>query len=383
MAEAVLDLETLLAPVDGGAGVDLRLDESANSLYRRLKDARGDARREERAKESSDEKEPPVPQGWREVKTLGVQCLAGHSKDFEVASLLLEALVRLDGLAGLIDGTELLAGLLERYWDPGFPQPNEYGLEDRTTPLGALSGESADGTLMQPLRRLPLFRRADGSGVGLHLWKIAEDTDAIPDEGDSAKRRKARFAAGVPEMPALMAEARVDAEALRRNARLAARAEAAWAALGAAMDTRLGPLSPNTRRVAEALETMGQVATRLIGPIAAAAAEPETREVGAVTDQAGVDQAATDQAGAGAVAGTMMAPRALRTRDDAIRQLEEIADFFRRTEPHSPLAYTLDDAARRARLPLPELLAEVLPDSGARQAMLTMLGIRIPEGEPG
>jgi type VI secretion system protein ImpA len=56
--------------------------------------------------------------------------------------------------------------------------------------------------------------------------------------------------------------------------------------------------------------------------------------------------------------------------------LEEIAAFFRRTEPHSFLAYTLTDAARRGRMPLPALLAEVLPDDAARSAMLTALGIR-------
>ncbi|MBR0674087.1 type VI secretion system protein TssA, partial [Roseomonas soli] len=81
----------------------------------------------------------------------------------------------------------------------------------------------------------------------------------------------------------------------------------------------------------------------------------------------------------GAPAAAAGAPRALRTRDDAIRQLEDIADFFRRTEPHSPLAFTLDDAVRRARMPLPDLLAEILPDAGARRAMLTTLGIRVPE----
>ena len=36
------------------------------------------------------------------------------------------------------------------------------------------------------------------------------------------------------------------------------------------------------------------------------------------------------------------------TRDDMLRELARIADFFRRTEPHSPLAYTLagGDSAR-------------------------------------
>jgi type VI secretion system protein ImpA len=56
--------------------------------------------------------------------------------------------------------------------------------------------------------------------------------------------------------------------------------------------------------------------------------------------------------------------------------LEQVADFFAKTEPHSFLAYTLNDAARRGRMSLPELLAEVLQDEGARHGMLTALGIR-------
>ena len=75
------------------------------------------------------------------------------------------------------------------------------------------------------------------------------------------------------------------------------------------------------------------------------------------------------------------APRAMRTRDDAIRQLEDIANFFRKTEPHSPLAFVLDDAVRRARMPLIDLLAEILPDAATRTKMLTVLGIRVQEGQ--
>jgi type VI secretion system protein ImpA len=63
-------------------------------------------------------------------------------------------------------------------------------------------------------------------------------------------------------------------------------------------------------------------------------------------------------------------------REQALRTLEQLAAFFQKTEPHSFLAYTLADAARRGRLSLPELLAEVLQDDSARSAMLTALGIR-------
>jgi carbamoyltransferase len=55
---------------------------------------------------------------------------------------------------------------------------------------------------------------------------------------------------------------------------------------------------------------------------------------------------------------------------------ERVAEFFRRTEPHSPLSYTLEEAVRRGRMTLAELLAEVMPDEEARHAMLSRLGIR-------
>jgi type VI secretion system protein ImpA len=55
------------------------------------------------------------------------------------------------------------------------------------------------------------------------------------------------------------------------------------------------------------------------------------------------------------------------TRDDMLRELERVADFFRRSEPHSPLAYTLEEAVRRGRLTWPELLSEVVPDDKAQR----------------
>jgi type VI secretion system protein ImpA len=63
-----------------------------------------------------------------------------------------------------------------------------------------------------------------------------------------------------------------------------------------------------------------------------------------------------------------------------LRDLARIADYFRRTEPHSPLAYTLEEAVRRGRMSWPELLQEIMPDPATRNQMLTTLGIR-PEPE--
>ena len=70
------------------------------------------------------------------------------------------------------------------------------------------------------------------------------------------------------------------------------------------------------------------------------------------------------------------------TREDMLRDLARIADYFRRFEPQSPLSLTLDEAIRRARLSWNELLEEVVASQDARNAMLVQLGIRPKKAEP-
>jgi type VI secretion system protein ImpA len=372
MAQGVLDLETLLAPLatGEGGGEDIRSDYSPTSLYQRIRTQRNDARAGERMIEGGDPDANPatVQAAWREVRKLGIECLATKSKDFEIAAWMTEALVRLDGLKGLADGAELIAGLCRRYWETGHPRlDSEDGIEGRAAPIGGLSGDAADGTLMATIRRYPLFSRADGSPCDLFTWQRAQETAGIADKA----RREARLKSGVPDFEALQNEARASVPMLRAVGNDARAAAAAWAEMDAALTEKFGADAPSTRRVAEALEAIIAISTAIAGapaPEAVAEAPPQEEAMGG-------------EAGAGAAGGMVMAgaPRALRTREDAIRQLEEIAEFFRKTEPHSPLAFTLDDAVRRARMPLIELLAEVLPDANVRKAMLTSLGIRVTE----
>ncbi len=362
MAIDPIDLGPLLAPLETGeqgAGVDLRADYSATSLYQRLRDARAAARAEERARDSGEDAQVPVAEGWRDVLSVAQTALASQSKDFEVAAWLTEALVRTYGLPGLTAAATLMSGLCESFWDAGFPQPDEDGLEMRASPIAGLSGSGADGTIMQPLRRLPLFRRADGSGLGLYQWEQAEQTAVLSDE-----RRTARYAAGAPELKTLEAEARLDKAYLTGTWRDATAALQAWRAMEVVTDARFGPEAPSLRNVTTLLVRMLDVMTKLGGAPA----------------EAGADDAAADETSAdGSAAKGNAARGALSTREDALRELYRIADYFRSTEPHSPLAYTLEEAVRRGRMSLAELLAEVLPEASVRNEMLRRLGMRAEE----
>lgn len=363
MAEDPIDIAALLAPLaagEGGAGEDVRGDYSPNSAYQRLRDARGAARADERARDSDGDAEGPPADGWRDVLRVGQDVLRSQAKDFEIAAWLTEALVRHHGLAGLGAGAKLIAGLCEAFWDSGFPAAEGDGLEDRGSAIGGLAGAGADGTVMQPLRRLALFRRADGSGLGLYQWDQAEETEAIA----NAERKQARRDAGVPELAVLEAEARMDRSQLMAVVRAAGAALEAWRGMEQALAARFTAETPSTRNVTVLLERIIAVGRRL-GAV--------EEEGGAAPAQDAPAEAGTSAAPAGA-AGS--ADGALRTREDALRELGRVAEYFRRTEPHSPLAYTLEEAVRRGRMSLPELLAEVLPDEETRNALLSRLGIR-------
>ena len=140
----------------------------------------------------------------------------------------------------------------------------------------------------------------------------------------------------------------------------------AWEAMAASLDEKASEDPPSTSHVRDMLRQIHAAAIRY-APAPEAAAEAAGAEAVAVAGEPAADVAGP--AGFSAAARTV-------SRDDALRTLETIATFFRRTEPASPLAYTLDDAIRRAKLTWPELLEEVVPDVSVRQAILTSLGIR-------
>jgi type VI secretion system protein ImpA len=351
-------------PGDAPAGVDLRQDFSPQSLYYRLRDARAEAREIERRVDHDPAADAGVPIQWRTVRDLATKALSDYTKDLEIAAWLTEALVRLDGLAGLAAGSRIIADLVSGLWDLGLhPQPDEDGIETRVAPVTGLNGQGADGTLMQPLRKAVLFPGPTGGPVTYWQYLQSEELETITD----AARRKQRLASNVVPLADLAAAARQAGGARLSTLRTQARDAAdAWKLMAQALDDKAGSAAPPTGRVRDLVNAIGAVANLHAPP------EPDLPAAGAITPEILVVE--TDNKSAVAP-GPGAAQRAI-TREDMLRELQQIADFFRRTEPHSPMAYTLEEAVRRGRLTWPELLSEVVPDDKARSAMLVMLGIR-------
>ena len=364
------DLDALLAPIPGDApqGIDVREDYSARSPYSRLRDARSDARDAEKQAEAPDPDGPPPADPfplWRNLREIGVKLLAETTKDLEVAAWLTEAYVRSHGLSGLAACSQLIAGLAEAYWDDIFPLPDDYGMETRVAPITGLNGQGGGGSLMAPLHKLTFFNRADGSSVAFYQYRASARLSSL----DTAARQQRIEAGAIP-----FEEVEKEARTIGRFNMAKVRDEAhtaleAWEAMATILDEKAGADAPSTSQVRDLIREIAEIATRYAPKEEGDAVADEIESAGGATESTAGGPASAKLGG--------VAERAV-TREDALRNLESIAEFFRKTEPQSPLSFTLDEAVRRARMPWLDLLDEVIGDRGTRDSILTALGIRPP-----
>ena len=364
----VLDLDALLAPLSGEApsGADLREDSSAQSIYYRLKDLRSTARAAERRGDAGEESD--AAQGeWRQLYDLTREALTKQSKDLEVACWLVEALVRRNGFAGLRDGLVLVCGLFESFPDNLHSLQDEEGLETFLAPLTGLNGLDGEGTLIQPIRKVPITSGGEKPYAFFHYTQ-GEDLDRLNDE--TAKER--RIASGVLTTQQFDQVLRASPkDFLRALLGDLSEAIAALDKLSGLLSEKYASDAPPTSRIRDTLDGVHDLVrsrTRDILP-----PEPDAAANGSDATEGG-------QAEAHAGNGSMRVPGMISSREEALQTIAKISDFFKRTEPHSTIAFTLDDVIRRARMTLPELLVELLPDETARRTFLLSAGIRPPDG---
>ena len=120
------------------------------------------------------------------------------------------------------------------------------------------------------------------------------------------------------------------------------------------------------------LDRCRDAARQIAGPLVSASTPSEqcvqTIEQNETTDARFAEAASTPVVAAHA--------DTLGSREDAFRKLLDIAAYFRRTEPHSPVPYALEQAVRWGRMGLPELMEELVIDEDSRGRLFSLTGIR-------
>lgn len=367
----IIEIQSLLAPIEGEQpyGRDTRQEFDTASPYQRMRAARQDARDAERRAQTAESGDQGPPANWGAVIEAAVDLIANHSKDIEAAAWMMEALIRVFGLRGLGAGASLIAGLATTYGENLYPsadedEPDEDPAELRMRPIAGLAS-GARATLLAPIRLLPLFTRPDGSQVTLADYDAAAALERL-DPDAKAKR----LSEGAIDLSILDDNARADSYGMTALVVDARDTLAAWDAMDRALAAMAGNAKPSLNEVRGLLERIDGFARRLAPEGAGSEPVAATPEMdGAPARGAPAAQAASGPGGP------------IATREDALKRLDELAEWFRRHEPQSPLSYTLAEAVRRGRMPLPQLLAELIEDFGTRAQLLTALGIKPPPQE--
>jgi type VI secretion system protein ImpA len=351
----------------------LREDRAPLSPYQLLKATRTAARAAERQAMMDDPESPSsIKADWGPILKEGPKTIAEKSKDIEITAWMIEALVRQNGFAGLRDGFRLARQLAEQFWDQLHPIPNEDGMIHRVAALSGLNGVDGEGALMWPISRVAL---TSGTSVGPYTkadYKQASDLEGITDP-DKRSQRISRGAVSMEmfEKSASETPAQFFTELWDDLNQCIDEFEK----LGAILDERCGtgsdgmPAAPPSSAIRTALSECQDI----VRAVAKSIVEPESMETALATTSANGGLSMGNGIDGGSIQGR------IQSRNEAFQALLRVAQFFKDTEPHSPVSYALEQAVRWGRMPLPDLLSELISDSGSREAVFKLIGIAPPQ----
>jgi type VI secretion system protein ImpA len=330
-------VDHLLEPVtaDAPAGPDLEYDPA----YRAAFDAAQGTPERQIGNTVVSGEEPD----WRRVQGLASDLLT-HSKDLRVAVLLTRALSRVQGLDGLESGLALLQGLMERYWDQVYPQLDPEDDFDPTARVNCLLDLCDRTLLLDALRDTPLIRSRVFGPVTYRAIEIAEGRASAPADG------KALDAAAING-----AFQECDGEELRSTA----------AAVEGALDRARSILAGLGARIRSDQMPDFDPLTGLLAAIDRALLPHVAQRFPAVSDthaEEGATTAPSDQGSAGATQ-SQAAPAQIGSRDDVVRAIDRICDYYSRYEPSSPVPLLLMRARRLATGSFLDIVRDLAPSA--------------------
>lgn len=356
----VVDFETLLTPIseDSPSGENLR--------YSGLYDEITEARRADDALLQGEWQTELKTADYRKVIELAVDALSTKTKDIQIAAWLSESLVKTYGFAGFRDSLKLVAALQDQFWDTLHPEIDEGDMEGRANAISWM-----DTQVSLAIKRVPVTT----AGYGYLDWEDAKKFD-IPEDLSSLD----------PEQAAKFQDLKEQAERENRTtadkwkkARAATRRqfceetnailEECWLALkelNRVIEERYDRNQmPGLGQLNKSLDAVHTLVKKLLAEKRAEEPDESDYQESAEGDsgEAGSDQRMGS--GSGSVSG----------RADALRKLAEIAAFFQRTEPHSPVAYLVQRAVRWGNMPLETWLQDVIKDEAVLGSIRETLGL--------
>lgn len=346
---SVIDLDGLLQPIAGE-------NPSGESLrYASVYDEIAEARRADDTLNRGAWQEELKVADFRKVIELATSALTNQSKDLQIGAWLSEALIKERGFPGLRDSMKLLAGLQEQFWDTLYPEIDEGDMSGRANAIAWFESQASLRIMGVPI--------TGGERYSMLDWEDSKTFD-FPDNMEmletaeqvrlnelKAQAESQRRVTGDMWRKAVAATKRADMEVVNFAV------EECWTEfnnLNRVIEEKYDRNQmPGLSGFRKALDSLHTQVKKLLEE--KRAEEPDEVEV--AEGEAGVNEDGTPRpAGAAGVAGP------IQSRRDALKRLAEIADFFQKTEPHSPISYIVQRAVKWGNMPLEIWLQDVIKD---------------------
>ena len=335
---SIIDVESLLSEItaDAPCGEDLEYDPQFAEME---KEAQGTAERQ-----YGDTIIPGEPPNWRGVGKTALDLLE-RTRDLRVVAYLTRAVLNTDGLAGFTDGLALIEGLIEQHWDNVYPQLDPDDDNDPTLRINTIVGLCDPETTLHDLRTTPLV-----SSRSLGRFSL----------------RDVQIAAGI------LTPIATDEEHTPPNQTMID---------GAFQDADLEELQATADAVAKAIEHADGIETRLTDQVGVTAAPDMSALSGALKEIRHVLAEQLERRGAGIGGedeaseimegtttgapgtGQRMIVGEIASREDVIRTLDKICDYYKRYEPSSPVPFMLKRAKKLVTMDFVELLRDLAPNA--------------------
>ena len=305
---------------------------------------------------------------WRKVAEMATGLL-GKTKDLRVAAWLTRAELANRGLPGLADGLKLIATLVETYWETLYPLLDRDEGDDpieRMNVLANLSpdpaqsyGSAATEALLRTLRGTAIVESRE---VGRFTVRDLEYMlgRMSPPAGQSAPAAGLLAAAWKTGDPAANQEKRDGI------------------AIGIASIQAIVKLFSDHSGQRPSLDLLQQTFKR-VGDFYAEQDAEAAAEAGAGAE--GGDEGGDEVGGAGGAGGKPPRTGGLASRADAVRILQQVAVFLRKSEPSSPAPMFVERAIKLLQMDFTAIVKELMPDSRDRIEMLGGISLEEPESD--
>jgi type VI secretion system protein ImpA len=328
---AVLEIAKLLAPLEGDApaGPNLEYDPAFAALE---KAAAGKA--EQVIGGATSAAEPP---DWNVVLTAALELLA-RTKDLRIAVHATRALLYRHGVLAFTEGIALVRGLLEAHWALVHPQLDPDDDNDPTMRITALSALAAPALLLS-LRGSALV---ESRALGPVSFADLHPASGAPDAARIAGAFEAAELSAIEAMAAALATAAANLRGI-----------------DAVFETQTGDRGPD---FAPLLDYFNKGHLALAQRISSLKPAAEAEAGAAETPGAKPAAAAPPPRG---LSGDIL------TREDVVKALDKICEYYARHEPASPVPLMAQRCKKLVTMSFFEILAEVAPDS-VKQAQIVV-----------